>query len=84
MTRAARSIPLSSEFAGDQPRKGRQHRDRQIVDAKIAEVFESVGRGRHPRATEPGDDHDVRSSVCFCLSLLSGGLFHGDAYAQAR
>jgi hypothetical protein len=32
----------------DQPREGREQRERQIVHTKITEVLEGVGRGRHP------------------------------------
>src|ERR1044071_3705950 len=44
----------------DETSKGRQHRDRQIIDAEVTEILKSVRRGRHSRTTEAGDDYDVR------------------------
>src|SRR5215213_10104669 len=68
-----RGAPDSLLFVvADETSEGRQHRDRQIVDAEISEILERVSRGRHSRATQAGDDYDVRDTHNLYLATSSG------------
>src|SRR5262245_24725749 len=52
----------------DQTGKGREQRQRHVIDAEIAQILEGINGGAHPRAAQAGDNHDVRS-----IRLLAPG-----------
>ena len=50
-----------------EPRKRWQHRQGQIVNAEITQVFKGIRRRRHPRTAQPRDDNYIGPDLVFNL-----------------
>src|SRR5215212_5275190 len=72
--RGALDVRAVVVFGLHETAEGRHQRQRQVVHAEVAEVFERVRRRRHPRAAQPRDDDNVgralRRRAADALALL--------------